>query len=514
MMAVLFLYIPILFLALYTVTIHFLNKTRNLPPSPFPCLPIIGHLHLLIKKPPVPQTLAKISNKYGPLVSIQLGSRRVVVVSSPAVAEECLTKNDIILANRPCLLFGEYLNYNCTTLAWAPYGDHWRYLRKIASLEILSTHRLQMLSSIRAEEVRSLVSKLFHEHQNGEVVNMRVAFYELTVNILLRMMAGKQYYGEDVSNMEEARRFHEIHAETIRLGGDAVLGDMFPWIVRFKGLKKRLVECQRKRDNLMQFLIEEQRKEMDGFDSSGEEKKNMIQLLLSLQAKEPEYYKDEIIKGLVLILLAAGSGSTSNVMEWSLSLLINHPRVTEKARARIDKYVGHDRLIDESDLPHLTHLHNIVNETMRMYPSAPLTTPHQSSQECVVGGFRIPARTTLVFNLWAIQNDPKLWDDPTVFKPERFEGVEGSRDGFRFMPFGYGRRGCPGEGLALRVAELALGTLIQCFEWESSTVGGGDGGKVDMRVAGAGGGFTMPKAHPLKVLCRPRPCMLNLLSQV
>lgn len=172
----------------------------------------------------------------------------------------------------------------------------------------------------------------------------------------------------------------------------------------------------------------------------------------------------------------------------------------------IDSKVGSSRLMNDSDLSSLPYLHGVINETLRMCPAGALIPPHESTKECTVGGYHVPAGTMLLVNLWAIQNDPNLWKDPGIFKPERFIDVEGQRDGFKFMPFGSGRRGCPGEGLAMRMVGLTLGTLIQCFEWERIGVE-----KVDM---GEGHGLTMPKAQPLVAKCRPRPHMMDLLSHI
>ncbi|XP_022874514.1 cytochrome P450 81F3-like [Olea europaea var. sylvestris] len=191
-------------------------------------------------------------------------------------------------------------------------------------------------------------------------------------------------------------------------------------------------------------------------------------------------------------------------MEWALSLLLNNPEVLKKAQKEIDDHVGPERLIDESDMANLPYLHCIINETLRMYPPGPLLIPHESSEDSVIGGYRIPGGTMLLVNLWAIQNDPKIWDDSRKFKPERFEGLEATRDGFKLMPFGSGRRGCPGEGLAVRMVGLGLGSVIQCFDWERV-------GKelVDMAE---GTGLTMPKAQPLIAKCTPRPVGAKLFS--
>ncbi|KAF8377608.1 hypothetical protein HHK36_030990 [Tetracentron sinense] len=499
----------LIFLSLFLLTKHVLHKSKNLPPSPL-SLPFLGHLYLL--KKPLHRTLATISAQHGPILFLRFGSRPVLLVSSPSAAEECFTKNDIVFANRPRLLAGKHLGYNFTSLAWAPYGDHWRNLRRITALEIFSSNRLQMFSGIRSDEVRSMIQRLVRGCSSDggfKMVEMKSVFFELTLNIMMRMIAGKRYYGENVgeSESEGARKFREIVTETFHLGGATNIGDFLPVLkwVGFKGMEKPLMRLQEKRDGFMQELIEEHRRMRSKF-SDGERKKTMIDVLLSLQETEPEYYTDQIIRGIMLVLLSAGTDTSSGTMEWALSLLLNNPEVLEKAQDEIDLRVGQERLLDESNMAVLPYLHSIINETLRMYPAGPLLVPHESSEGCIVGGFNVPRGTMLLANMWAIHNDPKVWAEPKKFKPERLEGLEGRRDGFKFMPFGSGRRGCPGEGLAERVVGLALGSLIQCFEWQR--VGEE---LVDMTE---GTGLTLPKAHPLEAKCRLRPTMVNLISQL
>ncbi|RVW81653.1 cytochrome P450 81Q32-like [Vitis vinifera] len=498
------------FLALYLFTRHWLQKLKNLPPSPFLTFPIIGHLYLL--KKPLHRTLADLSARYGPIVFLRLGSRQTLLVSSPSAAEECLSKNDVVFANRPQLLAGKYIGYNYTSMAWANYGDHWRNLRRISALEILSTSRIQMLSGIRSDEVRSLLLRLL---ENGtETVDMKTTFFEVTMNVMMRMIAGKRYYGGNVVEVEETAKFQEIIEDTFRLGDTTNIGDYLP-VLRWLGVKgkeKGLRELQRKRDRFMQGLIEEHRTRMakESYSSSscraGEKKKTMIEVLLSLQEKEAEYYTDEIIRGLMLALLGAGIDTTSATLEWAMSLLLNNPEVLKKAQMEMDNQLGPNHLIEESDLSQLPYLHCIIRETQRMYPAGPIV-PHESSKECMVGGYHIPRGTMLLVNIWGIQNDPEVWKEPRKFLPERFEvGLEGEGHGLRLMPFGSGRRGCPGEGLAIRMVGLVLGSLIQCFDWKR--VGEG---KVDMSE---GIGLTLPRAQPLLAKCRPRPALINLLSQI
>ncbi|KAG2666225.1 hypothetical protein I3760_15G046800 [Carya illinoinensis] len=498
----------LLFLLLFILTKHLILPSKRLPPGPAFSLPIIGHLHLL--KKPLHRSFAKLADQYGPVLYIKMGSRPVLLVSCPTAAEECFTKNDIAFANRPRLLAGKHLGYNYTTLVWASYGYHWRNLRRIASLELLSSNRLQTFYGIRVDEVRSLISRLFQDLEGVEfrTVDMKSVFFQLILNVMMRMIAGKRYYGENAAELEETREFKKIVKETLQLSVPTNLGDFLPafkW-VGSRGLEKRLVILQGKRDKFMQELIEDQRRMRA--DSAFEERdKNMIDVLLSLQEAEPEFYKDEIVRGMMLVMLTAGTDSSAGTMEWVLSLLLNNPESLVKAQAEIHNHIGQNRLLDESDLTELPYLRSIINETLRMYPPAPLL-PHESSEECTVGGFHVPCGTMLMVNAWGIQNDPKIWAEPRKFKPERFQGLEGERkfDGMVLLPFGAGRRGCPGEGLAMRMVGLALGSLIQCFEWKRI----GEE-MVDMTE---GAGLTVPKAQPLLAMYKPHPAMANYLSKL
>lgn len=204
-------------------------------------------------------------------------------------------------------------------------------------------------------------------------------------------------------------------------------------------------------------------------------------------------------------LLTAGSDTSSATLEWALTLLLNNPHVIKKAQLEIDSHIGNERLIDESDITNLPYLRCIIIETLRMYPASPLLLPHQSSTQCSVGGYRIPAGTMLLVNAWAIQNDAKNFEDPGKFNPERFE-VEGALNSFKWVPFGSGRRGCPGEELAMRMLDLGLGVVLQCFDCER--VG------EDLIDLSEGPGLTIPKANPLMAYCKVRTSASKLISQI
>lgn len=477
------------------------RKAWNPPPGP-PSLPIIGHLHLL--KGSAHRALEQLSSKYGPIMSLRFGSRPVLVITSPSATEECFTRNDIILANRPLLLSGKYLDYDHTTLGAVPYGRLWRDLRRIATLELFSTTRLKSYMGVRHDEARALIKSLFQDSRREfSRVEMRSRIQGLSFNIVMRVVADKRFYGNEVEDFEEAKRFREIIRDVFEISGASNPGDfisILQWI-DFGGLKKRLSKLFIETDSFSQTLIEERRRKRRE-EGNG---KTFIDAMLSLQESEPEYYTDDIIKGNILTLLLAGTDTSSGTIEWAMSVLLNHPDVLEKARKEIDDQIGHERLVQETDLPNLPYIQCIVNETLRLFPVAPLLVPHEPSEDCTIGGFDVARGTMVLVNAWAIHRDPKVWGDDTLsFKPERFEGV--GNEGYRFIPFGMGRRQCPGSGLANRVVALAVASLIQCFEWE----------RVGEEPVGLseGKGLTMPKEEPLEAMCRVRQKMSRVLMEL
>ena len=201
-------------------------------------------------------------------------------------------------------------------------------------------------------------------------------------------------------------------------------------------------------------------------------------------------------------MLLAGSETSSTALEWALSLLLNHPEAMKKVQEELDNNVGRDRMINESDLPKLTYLQNVITETLRLFPVIPLLVPHESSKDCKVCGFDIPQGTMLFVNLWSLHRDADLWEDPTRFMPERFEGRR-NNEAYNVIPFGAGRRACPGDKMGKRVVGMTLGTLIQCFEWKRI-------GEKEI-VMMEGGGITIPKVEPFIALCKPRDVMENVL---
>ncbi|KAE9606800.1 putative oxidoreductase [Lupinus albus] len=492
-------YYALILLFLITWKLLFTKRSKNLPPSP-PSLPLIGNLHQL--KQPIHRTFHNLSQKYGPIFSLRFGSQQVVIVSSASGAEECFTKNDIILANRFQSIKGKYIAFDNTTLITSSYGDHWRNLRRISSLEILSSHRLNSFSGFRKDETIRLLKKLSRDSYEGFTkVELKSMFAELTFNTIMRMVCGKRYYGEDsdeTSSME-AKKFRDVMDEISKFNLGTNVLHFIPiarWFDFSNGYKK-LREVGEKVDEVFQGLIDEHR------NNKKENSNTMIDHLLSLQESQPEYYTDQIIKGLIMVLIVAGTETSAVTLEWAMSSLLNNPKVLEKARIELDNEIGHDNLIEEADITKLKYLQNIISETLRLYPAAPMLIPHLSSEDCTIGGYDVPRNTMVMVNAWAIHRDPELWTDPTSFKPERFNN--GATDTHSLIPFGLGRRACPGSGLAQKTIGLTLGSLIQCFEWKRVS-----DEEIDMTE---NTGTVMPKAIPLEAQCKARPIITNIFCE-
>ncbi|PRQ48097.1 putative oxidoreductase [Rosa chinensis] len=277
------------------------HRHTNLPPSP-PSLPVLGHLHLL--SPSLHRTFHQLSQKYGPVVSLWFGSRRVVVVSSSSTAQECFTQNDLVLANRPrFMLTGKHLGYNYTTVVESPYGDHWRNLRRIGTTEIYSTSRLNIFSGIRKDEVKKLLFKLSRSsREDFAKVDLRSMLSEMTFNIIMTMVAGKRFYGDDVSDKDESKQFRDIMREAFTYGGVTNPSDFLPalkWFGSGAGFEKKVMDLSKRMNAFLQGLIDEQ--QLSKTTSGQSEASTMIHHLLSLQESEPEYYTDQIIKGHILV---------------------------------------------------------------------------------------------------------------------------------------------------------------------------------------------------------------------
>ncbi|KAJ0981067.1 hypothetical protein J5N97_009322 [Dioscorea zingiberensis] len=480
-----------IFTAFIFISKHLLQLLHHSKPL---AIPILGHLHLL--RNPVHQSLATIAAKHGHVLRLRFGSRPVLVVSSPSAAEECFTKNDIIFANRPRILSGKHFMYDYTSLVSVPFSPRWRAHRRFTSLHALSPSRLSNLSS----ELRLFLRGLY-SGEGFQKTEIRSWFFELTVNLMMGMITGKRYSGE------EMKSFRKLLEEIFLLSGATSMEDFVPlarWL-GFSSLKKRIETVGKEMDEFLSELIEERRKLGKWKESNSY---TIIDIMLALQEKEPEDYNNIAIKGIIVSLITGGTETVSGTMEWAMALLVNHPEAMKKVKDEIEEHVGHARLVMDYDINKLRYLNNVIKETLRLFPAGPLLVPHESSEDCTVAGLHVPKGTMLLVNAYAMQRDPELWEESLEFKPERFDADQSKGDdqGYKYNPFGSGRRRCPGETMAWKVMGLTLAALIQCFQWRR--VG------EELVDLSEGMGLAMPMATPLEVMYKPCPEMLAVLSQL
>ncbi|KAK9152894.1 hypothetical protein Sjap_000374 [Stephania japonica] len=509
----LLLYITLFILPLAICKFPFLKSKKRLPPSPPGALPIIGHLRLLFISTPLHRTLQAIStnsNQYAHYMLLKLGTRNLLVLSSPAAMEECFHKNDVALANRPRSIAADYNSYDYTAMGMANHGPLWRNLRRITATEIFSSSSLQASSSIRHDAVRCLLRDLYRSttttNKGTQKIDLKLKFFELTFNVMMSMFTGEPI-GDGLCHSEEYKWFFELlrnaHVPSLFMAP----GDYLPIFKYFDVFKveKSLAAMSIKRDACFEEIIERCRKKYN----EGKKSKSILDVFFSLQQADPEQYNDLIIKGMILTMFTAGTDTSAMALEWAMSLLLNHPEALKKALDELNNNIEPHRLLEDSDISNLPFIQSIVQETLRLYPPVPLLLPHEVTHECKIDQYDVPSGTIVVANVWAIHRDPKVWPEPDKFMPERFMQsiVQGeSKDGFKFIPFGIGRRGCPGGGLATRIIALALASVLRSFEWEKI----GDG-PIDMSE---GVQFLLPRAKPLEALYRPRSEMLNVMNQV
>ncbi|PKI48663.1 hypothetical protein CRG98_030950 [Punica granatum] len=484
------------------------------PPEASGGWPILGHLRLLTGPGLPHETLGALADKHGPIFRIRIGIHPAVVISSWEIAKECFTTYDTAISSRPKLASGKHLGYNYANFGFAPYGPYWREMRKITMLELLSNRRLEMFNNIRESEVTTSLKGLYSHwverrdglDQDHVPVEMTQWFGDLTLNVILRMVAGKRYNFRTTSTSDEkekARRVQKTMREMFNLSGFFVPADALPFLrwLDVGGYEKAMKKTAQEMDSLCTEWLEEHREKRNSGEAVNGELDFMDVLLSVLDdLKIADFDADTINKATTTTLVAGGTDTTALTIIWGLSLLLNLPRAMRKVQDELDVHVGRERLVRESDIDKQVYIQAIVKETLRLYPAGPLSGAREFTQDCTIGGFRIPAGTQLIVNLHKLQRDPRVWDDPNEFRPERFltthKNIDVKGQHFELIPFGGGRRACPGLGHGIQMAQLTLASLVHAFDIATPS-----GTPVDMTGSP---GLTNSKATPLQVSVKPR----------
>ncbi|XVF01009.1 hypothetical protein REPUB_Repub04eG0050900 [Reevesia pubescens] len=486
------------------------SEGKLLAPESSGALPIIGHLHLLGSHRTVARTLAAMADKHGPVFTIRLGVYRTLVVSNHEAAKECLTTNDRIFATRPRFNAGTYLLN--AGFGLAPYGPYWREIRKFAVVELLSAHRLAALKHVQVSEVNSFIKNLYsfckkNEQSPNQKISIGQKLEVLVLNMILRIIAGKRYFtNADGEEDKEAQRVMKLTREFSYLLGVNALSEVVPflkWMDSWSWQVKSMKRASKEMDSLVESWIDEHKLQRL---KSGANHNNQDFIDVMLSAIDDDsmfgHSREKIIKATATTLILAGGDTTSITMTWILANLMNNRHALKKAQEELDIKIGRDRWVEDSDIDKLVYLQAIIKETFRLYPTAPLSVPHEAMEDCRVQGYHVPKGTRLFVNLWKLQRDPRIWSNPEEFQPERFltthKNVDILGQNFELIPFGSGRRSCPGMTWALQVIRLTIARLLQGFDLTTPL-----NAPVDMTEQ-AGAGATMPMATPLELLLTPR----------
>ncbi|XP_058742888.1 cytochrome P450 71D10-like [Vicia villosa] len=436
------------------------NSTTNLPPGPWR-LPFIGNIHQILSSPFLHHSFKTMAEKYGPLMYLKLGEVPYIIVSSPEIAKEVMKTQDLVFSNRPDLMLPKIFSYNNTDILYSIYGEHWRQLRKICANEVLSAKRVQSFRSIREEEVDGLVKSI--AASEGTVVNLTHKITDLTHWIVARAAFGKKSKHEQV--------FRSAIDEISDLLGGFCIADLYPSIKMLERLsmsKTRFAKLHKELDVLVQDIVDDH-KSIHREEVSKDE--DIVDVILKIQQENAESQHpvtDVNIKSIILDLFAPGTHTTSGFTIWCMSEMVRNPKVMEVAQAEVRRVFDNKGYVDETEIHKLTYLKCVIKETLRLRPHAPLLVPRESRERCQINGYDIPAKTTVMVNAWAIGRDPRYWAEAESFKPERFldSKLDFKGTDFEFIPFGAGRRICPGIAFAIASTELSLAKLLYHFDWK------------------------------------------------
>ncbi|XP_006365795.1 cytochrome P450 CYP736A12-like isoform X1 [Solanum tuberosum] len=439
----------------------FMKKKKKLPPGP-KGFPIIGNLHMVLGKN-LHQALHHIAKKHGPIMSMQFGLVPVIVASSPHAAELFLKKHDIAFANRPYNAAAQYIAYDHRDIVFAKYGPHWRNMRKLCKMKLLSNIKINSFRSMRKQELGIFVNFLKQAASNRVEVDLSADLASLIVDMSCLMVFGKKYMEEEF----DERGFKNIFYEASFLVASPNIAEFFPFLSVFdlQGFIARMKDLAKIFDEFFEKVIDEhvQSKEQN-------QAKDMVDTMMTImQSGEAEFKIDRRdVKAVLLDLLLASTDNVSIAIDWILSELLRHPKVMKKLQIELEQAVGINRMVEESDLERLEYLDMVIREGLRLHPPSTLLTPHESIEDCIVDGFDIPKGSRLFVNVWAIGRDPEAWPDPEKFMPERFvdSNIDLRGHDFQLLPFGSGRRSCPGLQLGLTIVRLVLAQLVHCFDWE------------------------------------------------
>ncbi|KAJ4757244.1 Cytochrome P450 family 71 protein [Rhynchospora pubera] len=434
------------------------RSKSKLPPGPW-TLPFIGSLHHLATAHLPHHALRELAQFHGPVMLLRAGEIDLVVLSSREAAKEVLKSQDAKLANRPAMIAANLLGYGCTDIVFSN-GTYWRQLRRICTTELFSSKQVKSFSSIRREEINSLL-KSFTSFPDESPVNLSEMTSELSNHIIIRAAFGGKF--------KDKGPLLEIMSGVLESFSGFNLSDLFPSLSWLDfNMRRRFVRLHSKLDLVLEEILKEHLiKQKQQQNQKGDEvvEYDLVDVLINVKENGDleEPITMDTIKSVILDVLFAGTESSATTITWAMAELIRHPEVMAKAQAELRKAAT----INEKSLDYLKF---VIKETLRMHPPGPLLVPRVCHESCQILGYTIPSGSRIIVNAWALGRNPNYWDDPEEFKPERFEtsAIDFKGHDFEFLPFGAGRRICPGLEFSVTLVEEALAKILLHFDWELS----------------------------------------------
>ncbi|KVH98187.1 cytochrome P450 [Cynara cardunculus var. scolymus] len=419
----------------------------------------------------------------------------MVVASTAEAAGEILKTHDAALCNRPKLNLPHVLTYGSKDLVFSSYGEYWRQIKSIAVLHLLSNRRVQSFRRVREDETRVMIDMI--RESRGSLVDLSDLSLTLTNNVVCRATLGRTYPEFEFKHLLKRLSF---------LIGVYSIGNYIPWLSWvdwLNGLQRSAHEVAKEFDYFIEGVIGEHINKKKGLDIDAESDISLdfVDILLDVQSKTATSLTTQSVKALILDMFAGGTDTTPPSIEWAMSELIKHPRMMKKLQQEAREVAQGRSMINEEDLEKMQYLKAVIKETLRLHPPAVLLLPREAIKDVKLMGYDVKAGTQVVVNTWAVGRDPSVWEEANKFRPERFLNSDIDYKGLHFelLPFGGGRRGCPGLQFAVAIIELSLANLVYKFDFQLPDEKRGE--ELDMSETT---GTVVHRKSPLLVMATPR----------
>ncbi|GAQ79790.1 Cytochrome P450 [Klebsormidium nitens] len=471
-------------------------RARGIPPGPAP-LPVLGNLGEILSSPKrFDEWCLQKAKAYGGMFSFWMGDQLFVYVSSYEAVKEVLVTKDKEFASRPLMPERVALTLGPKSIFMSSYGEYWRQARKLSVLHLLSNKAVKTNASVRDEELNTLIGHLKEEcKREGGIVEPREHIIRTNLNTMMLPLFGIRFPAPTEPGFNERREaLYASIQESFRQMGDFDWGTVLPALAPVVNRDVRKTTAFRDRE--LELLIEEHRaaKEKAGASFVA---RDMVDVLLTIPETEDLTLKNLIY--MLLDLLNAAVDTSGVSIEWTLAELTRRPEIRKRLQAELDSVIGRERPVQEGDIENLPYLRAVIKEHFRYRGVGPFPGPHLNEVETTVQGYRIPAKTQVMVHTRGLSRDPSVFSRADEFLPDRFlaEDVDITGKDLRVLPFGAGRRGCPGIVQGLAVVHLAVARIVQAFDFELI-----DGKDIDMEERNWG--LQVSLRTPLKARFTPR----------